>query len=566
MFGSFNNNMLATAAAFVRPELTALIYQYRLVTDCIAGSQAVKRRRELYLPVPGTMDAREVRNRRYEGYLRRAMFLNVVKRTVQGMVGQIFLRDPQIKLPAGINVLQLDADGKGGTLRQLMENACRYALAFGRAGILTTFPVSTQPTTVVDLRTGVEGTVQLPSISQAEIDEGDVRPTMEVFKSQDIINWQQGLRGGRKVYTLIVLQQNNFRMGSDGFKITSENAYYVLRLLTKQQALQDIANNGRFNDLGIDYNLMLMDGAINSDTTDVFKMEVYRQAAQSRQILIYHYYPTAHDGTFLNEIPFRFVGVDENDATPVEPPVYDLAEVNIAHYRNSADNEESIYIHGQATLVIAGLSEQWADKYFKDGVGIGSRGAIPLPVGGDAEMLQVGPNTLSKQGMDDKERMMIALGAKLIEQRSVQRTATEAEIENAADSSILGSIARNVASAFVLACKDACKFTGDDPASTDIKLNTEFDLQKMDAQERFQLLTEYLNGGITWDEYRSNLKRGGVAYEDNTKALTIIEAEMTARAKLTAAIAPPPPIPGGNVTVPVPPAKAGGGKAPSQSQ
>jgi hypothetical protein len=59
--------------------------------------------------------------------------------------------------------------------------------------------------------------------------------------------------------------------------------------------------------------------------------------------------PKRGDGEAWNYIPFTFVGSVNNDETPDLPPLYDLAVLNVAHYRNSADYEESCYMVGQPT-------------------------------------------------------------------------------------------------------------------------------------------------------------------------------------------------------------------------
>ena len=65
----------------------------------------------------------------------------------------------------------------------------------------------------------------------------------------------------------------------------------------------------------------------------------------------------------LGTIPFSFVGADNNDATVDESPLYPLAQLNVAHYRNSADYEQSLFIVGQATPVFTGLTDEWVTKH-----------------------------------------------------------------------------------------------------------------------------------------------------------------------------------------------------------
>ena len=112
---------------------------------------------------------------------------------------------------------------------------------------------------------------------------------------------------------------------------------------------------------------------------------------------------------------------------------------------------------------------------------------------------------------------MVAIGAKLVEQSQVQRTALEASMENASETSTLASITRNVSSAYEQSLRWALAFldraeVGED--SLKYKLNTDFAIATMNAQDRAQLNAEWQSGAITDEEMRKQLERAGVAYED----------------------------------------------------
>ena len=96
--------------------------------------------------------------------------------------------------------------------------------------------------------------------------------------------------------------------------------------------------------------------------------------------------------------------------------------------------------------------------FLKGEVQLGSRAAVPLPEGGSMGLIQASANSMPKEAMDTKERQMVALGAKLVEQKQVQRTATEAGLENASETSVLASAANNTAEAFRKALKWCMEF------------------------------------------------------------------------------------------------------------
>ncbi|WBF76811.1 hypothetical protein PSV3_00109 [Septimatrevirus PSV32] len=198
------------------------------------------------------------------------------------------------------------------------------------------------------------------------------------------------------------------------------------------------------------------------------------------------------------------------------------------------DYEESCYIVGQPTPVLIGLTEEWVTNVLKGSVNFGSRGGIPLPAGADAKLLQASENTMLKEAMDTKERQMVALGAKLVEQKEVQRTATEAELEAASEGSTLSSATKNVSAAFEWALKWAARWVGQADSGVKFELNTDFDIARMTPDERRSLVEEWQKGAITFEEMRTGLRKAGVATEDDAKAKEKI-AKDTAEAMALAA-------------------------------
>ena len=125
---------------------------------------------------------------------------------------------------------------------------------------------------------------------------------------------------------------------------------------------------------------------------------------------------------------------------------------------------------------------------------------------------------------------MKALGAKLIEPKKVQSTATEAAIAETSEASVLSSLAKNVSQAYQKALAFAGNFLGEyDPEKFIYELNTDFSIAKMNAQERQQLIAEWQSELITWNEAREGLRKAGVAYEKDEDARKLIDSEAAAR-------------------------------------
>jgi hypothetical protein len=450
--------MTITSVTYNKKALKDKLRAYELIRDCIDGEQTVKSRRTKYLPQPNASDTSVENSERYNSYLLRATFYGATKRTLDGLAGQIFAREPQYTIPPELEPLIKNVDGSGITLTQLAKKAVRDIISLGRGGLFTDYPAVTEPVTI------------------AQALAGDIRPTIEFYRAEDIINWRTATRGATTVLALVVLREFYYTVDNE-FEETQNVLYRVLRL------------NAEGN-----YTVQLYFNNANSFTAG----EVIT--------------PKKADGNPLNTIPFTFIGAINNDTEVDQPPLYDIASLNIAHYRNSADYEDSCFFVGQPTPVFSGLTESWVKDVLKNKVLLGSRAAIPLPEGGNAFLLQANPNSMPKEAMDKKEKQMIALGAKLIEGKSVEVTATEAVIEKIANNSILADITDNTSNAFQTSLEYAAEYAGADKSKIKFGLNKDFIFASMTSEERRQLIAEWQAGAILKEEMREGLRRAGTAF------------------------------------------------------
>lgn len=521
---------------FIRKDLQDILSHYETIRDCVSGEKQVKFRKTKYLPKPNAADTSSENEERYKSYVERAVFYNVTKRTLGGLVGQIFTREPQIEIPALLDPVKADATGSGVPVEQLAKKASGFVVSQGRCGLLIDYPVTNGPA------------------SRAQIDAGYIRPTFSVYAPWEVINWRTIARGGKEMLSLVVVSEQ-YCVSDDGFEMKMGQQYRVMRLVEASQAVATVEGTGF--QIVVDPNSGLYDDELTVTVPLVYQVEVWRKGTNQAWQLVQGYpaFPKDAGGTNLDEIPFIFIGAENNDPNIDNPPMYDLASLNIAHYRNSADYEEACFIVGQPTPYFAGLTEQWVKSVLKGTIQLGARAAVPLPEGGTAGLLQAEANTMPKEAMEAKERQMVALGAKLVEQKTVQRTATEADLENTSETSTLSASAKNVSAAFQWAFEWAAVFVGAPEAGIKFELNTEFDLMKMSPEERKQLLSEWQGQAITFGEMRTNLRRAGIATLDDAEAQTTIadeaatqlELDAEAAAKMNAAVtdpnAPPKPPP-----------------------
>ena len=101
------------------------------VRDSFLGSDKVKSQGEVYLPKLSSQDKDQ-----YASYVMRAMYVNAIKNTVQGLVGAVMRIDPVINAPDRILELSQDITGTGVSLNDFISNMLSEQLLMGRQGIL----------------------------------------------------------------------------------------------------------------------------------------------------------------------------------------------------------------------------------------------------------------------------------------------------------------------------------------------------------------------------------------------------------------------------------------------
>lgn len=479
---------------YVRPEVTQLKPIYRKIRDVLAGPSAIKAAGSLYLPIPDPSDTSIYAVPRYNNYLERAIFFDATARTHDGFVGQMFYRETQIELPPVLEFMRANVDGQGTTLEQQAKNVAGEVLGLGRAGLYVDY-------------TAQDGV----PISIADQEKAKVRPIVTRYAPERIINWRYTTIETTRFLSLVVLEEK-YQKEDDGFEVHDDWQYRELRM---------VFLDGRWQ----------------------FRCRVWRD-----EEIYSETFPKRGDGQVWERITFEFIGAQDNDAEIDKPPLEGMAEINIGHYRNSAEYEEMIFMSGQPTPYATNISDMWMKEHWNNELRLGCREFIALPQDATMGLLQMAVNTMAKEGMDAKEKQLVALGAKIAENKTTTTTATEENRDSVIENSVLSSVAKNTSSAYSEALKLACIYSNIPVTDKTIvfEINTDFELTRLSPQDRTQLLAEWQGGGITWEEYRWNMKRGGVAYLDDNKAKDLIAAEqednIDLEAKRVAATTPVEPV------------------------
>lgn len=263
---------------YYRPEWDA-------IRDAIAGERRVKDMGTTYLP---GLDVEYGTS--YETYKSRAVYVNMVARTVLGMVGTVFRR------PVKADNVSKD-DQKNVTLQGLDLNIFAKKLtlevcALGRVGVLV------------------------------DMVEGSERPYFAEYVAENILSWRTSIVNGREVLTYVLLREiSDETPVLDGTLYDSQAGMVTGGLRARYRVL--LLENGV-------YKQRLYSWATN-DTNPTFLGKDYKEIIPTR------------GGQPFDFIPMIIMGPLSPTPEVQKSPVYDITTLNYAHYRTSAQLEHGRY-------------------------------------------------------------------------------------------------------------------------------------------------------------------------------------------------------------------------------
>jgi len=470
------------------PEYEANKNNWQMVRDLIRGEKALKdhdlsnvnqyfvnsvssvissvnlKRSLVYLPYTSTEYTTENLNR-YCTYVQRASLFNATRRTEAGMSGMVYSKESKVMLPPSLEYLGEDADGTGvGILSQSVE-LLNDLLEVGRAGLFVDYP-----------------TIDASELSKADVELLNIRSSIIKYKAEDIVDWSVTSYGASQKLSFVKLREEYSCRDVDNiFQCVTACRYRVLLL----------------NENG------------------VYEQRIYTSDDNYESFI-----PTDNTGTPFTFIPFFFVGAVDNRPDCDIAPLLEIAELNIKHYRNSADYEESTFLVGQPMVGIVGLSQQWVDDNFPNGILFGSRTVMMLPEGADIKIVQADANTMAMSGMVAKEAQMRALGARLITDGGGVETAAAARIRHAADISVLHTLVANMNDAYESSIMAVQLYNGsvDD---FEFEINDDFFVDSLDSAKISSLIQLWQSGIIDQNTILSAIEEMDVKISTENKIVQV---------------------------------------------
>lgn len=425
--------------------------RWRRCRDASAGQDAVHAGRTLYLPQLTDQTPGE-----YRAYVDRALYYNATGRTVDGLTGMVFRKPPAFDLPEAVAGLVNDSDASGKPLMTLCDQSMSELLKMGRFGLFVDF------TSTENART------------MAEFRASGARPLIQLYTAESIINWRVEKIDKRWELTLVVLEEV-VEKAQDEYTADCVKQWRVLKLV---------------------------DG--------IYQLEVHRELEGGRTELVAEETTIPQmNGQPMKFIPFLICGPEGISPEVAKPPLLDLVDVNLSHYRSTADYEHGLHFTGLPTPIVTG-HEFETGQSLKLGSSSAQAFANENAKAFFLEFEGVGLEQLSKR-LQEKEQMMVALGARMLasERRAVEAAETAA-IHRSGEQSTLASLANAVSMAVTKALNWCCQWVGAQQTAK-ATLNTDYLPSGLTSQELAALVKAWQDGAISYPTLYDNLLRGEIA-------------------------------------------------------
>ena len=437
-------------------EYSDALDRWQKCRDCIAGEDAVHKSGEKYLPKLSGQDTSE-----YAAYVKRTPFYNATARTIDGLVGMLFRKEPIVTAPAAMDAMLADMTLTDCGFNELSEIVAREVIGVGRVGLLVEYPqVFNGPMTM------------------AQAAAQNHRPYVTTYKAESILNWRAERINNAMQIVMLALSET-VTVWKNEFE--SEQKPQVRALLLEE---------GRYI------------------------QRVYQKDDKAEWFQVGGDITPLMNGRPLTSIPFVIFGPAHNDAVVQKAPVYDLVTLNLSHYRTTADLEHGAHFTGLPTAVVTGYSPGAGEK-----LAIGSATAWVFPAAdAKAEYLEFtgqGLEALEKR-LQVKEAGMAAIGARMLapEKKSAEAEGT-VQLRHAGEGAVLGTIGDNIEHGFDRVLTIMAEWAGIS-GTVETDFNDDFVDTVMTAQDVLALVQAWQAGALSFDTLFWNLKQGELVESETT--------------------------------------------------
>lgn len=418
-----------------------------------AGNDAMKENATKYIPPLSGQTPDQ-----YKEVINRETFENYTLATAKGMSGLIFAKSPVIELGTQLTALAENIDLAGSNLIDLAQNAVNEVSETGRIGLL------------VDM---ITPNIEITSTLQEQ--QLNLRPYIKTYTTENIINWDTQLINNRAELSFLVLSEPY--MVRTGFTFEDKVRYRVYELIEGICTVRVFEENNK---------------AFNLVSEVIVRMQ----------------------GKAIDFIPFVSITSEKLSIDPVNPPLLDLADINISHWYLNVERRNALHFVGFPSIYGVGIQKR-ANEEVK--LGAGTINIFDNPQA-KLDFLQLSAEGLGsvEKALEEKKNAMLALGAKILAPESASQISENTmQMKTAGQRAVNILIADTVSRGIEKALGFVASWVGETVVPK-FQLNTDYNLSEMNPQMLAQIYAGKQMGILRNEDVYYNLVTGEIIDENVT--------------------------------------------------
>lgn len=431
------------------------------------GTSKMRELGEAYLPrEPGEGDPA------YQRRLSRIVLAPFYTRLVRGLVGMVLrkpirVEDDKLKKPTQTLLIEHleDINLQGDNLQTFAKDVFESAIDYNYSGILVEYPDTSEVETQAD-----------------ELALG-VRPYWVLYQATDILRVKWHQVGSQRILTQVRLKQ----------RVTEDD--------------------GEFGETEIEQVMVYDLGTIADEGEEPVtrvRWRIFREAENrdKKKVWVLH-----EQGLLsLSEIPFAICYTDKKCRLELQPPMLEVAYLNLKHYQLSADLDHALHVSSVPRMFIFGATPEEIGEL--DSIDE----AVCIP-NADARVEWSSAKIDSFEPLQGRitevEGQMAALGlSTLVAQKNVGESAEAKRLDRTQGDSIMAVIAQSLQNALNMALYFHLQYLNIQE-KVSCTVSRDFDLTQMDAQMIGALHQVVQGDNLSRETFLELLQRGEIGLSDD---------------------------------------------------
>jgi hypothetical protein len=459
MAGSFpndNNTQIARsinqAITGAHPEYTYWFDAWKTIRHCILGEYEIKRQGQRYLPRMASQSQDD-----YDAYISRAYFYNMTHRTINGLVGTVFRKDPKVTgVSLKLEPILKKVTKDNSNIVLFAKEIAYEILAMGRFGVL------------IDMDT-----------------EGKKSPFLVGYITENIVDWSTTEIGGRFELSRVVLREVKLNPETGKRPTDNKTATY-----------------------SADYRVLLLEDGVYKQYLFKDKTDIPTSTEVSEEVFI-----PKNLGKPFNFIPFVFFGPLTNSSGVEKSPVLDIALMNVSHYQSVAQLEHGRFYTALPVYHVKIENENDRKGSYTVGPSVVWEYTGDKPPG-IAEYNGSGLSYLER-ALEGKEAHISAMGGRMLDVRSaaVAESDNLVKLKEKNEQSLLLNVTSTINFGMTQLLQWMSEWENLESKNITVELNQDFLFESFSAREFRALTLMYKEGVLPIDVIYANLRKAEVIPE-----------------------------------------------------